>query len=69
MEKVVLMVDGHYVFAPTEEQWDGFDIQLQTIVKKVGGLIDMPLKDRLLVEYNTCKLHRKYDLIFDDRIP
>ena len=69
MEKVLVKVDGQCIFAPTEEQWSGMDIQMQTIVKKVGGLIDVPLKERLLSEYNTCKVHRKYELIFDDRIP
>ena len=69
MEKVLIKVDGQCIFAPTEEQWAGMDYQMITIVKKVGGLIDVPLKDRLLADYNTCKVHRKYELMHDDRIP
>ena len=62
MEKLLVKVDGCYIFAPNEEQWAGMDSLMKTIVKKVGGLIDFPLKDRLIADYNTCKLHKKYDL-------
>ena len=69
MEKVLIKVDGQCIFAPTEEQWAGMDCQMITIVKKVGSLIDVPLKDRLFADYNTCKVYKKYDLMHDDRIP
>ena len=69
MEKVLVKVDGHCIFAPTEEQWSGMDIQMKTIVKKVGGLIDFPMKQPLLAEYNTCKVHKKYELMFKNHVP
>ena len=69
MEKFLVKVDGCYIFAPNEEQWAGMDSLMKTIVKKVGGLIDFPLKDRLIADYNTGKLHKKYDLIHDERVP
>ena len=69
MEKVLVKVNGLCIFSPDEEQWAGLDSQMKTIVKKVGGLIDFPLKDRLIADYNTGKLHKKYDLIHDERVP
>ena len=69
MEKVLVKVNGLCIFSPDEEQWAGLDSQMKTIVKKVGGLIDVPLKDRLVAEYNTSKVHKKFEMLHDDRVP
>ena len=44
MEKIVLMVDGHYVFAPTEEQWDGLIYNCKLLLRKQVALLICLLK-------------------------
>ena len=59
MQPQTVSVNGNFIFLPTEKQWASMDMLQMTLVKKVGGMIDIPVKYSEASKYNYITLQEK----------